>query len=47
VTASFGIAVFPLHGYLVEDLLRIADSALYRAKAKGRDRLEVASLFQQ
>lgn len=47
VTASLGIAVFPLHGYLVEDLLRVADAALYRAKAKGRDRLEVASLFKQ
>lgn len=41
ITASFGVAVFPLHGADAESLLRAADTALYRAKDWGRDRVEV------
>jgi diguanylate cyclase (GGDEF)-like protein len=47
VTISAGLAMFPAHGYLVEDLLKAADVALYRAKGKGRNRLEIASPFNQ
>jgi len=39
LTASVGVASFPAHGFEVEDLLRAADSALYRAKRMGRDRV--------
>lgn len=35
VTASIGIAIFPLHGADAESLLRSADRSMYRAKAKG------------
>src|SRR5690606_5266552 len=43
VTASFGVAAFPEHDVeTVDDLLRCADRALYRAKAAGRDRVVVA-----
>jgi diguanylate cyclase (GGDEF)-like protein len=38
-TFSGGLAVFPVHGATVEDLLRAADAALYEAKHGGRDRL--------
>jgi diguanylate cyclase (GGDEF)-like protein/PAS domain S-box-containing protein len=38
-TLSVGIAVYPEHGDLAEDLLRNADRALYLAKALGRDRV--------
>ena len=37
VTFSVGIACFPDHGTSAEQLLHIADLALYRAKAAGRD----------
>jgi diguanylate cyclase (GGDEF)-like protein/PAS domain S-box-containing protein len=37
VTASVGIALFPQHGRQPDELLRHADSALYQAKASGRN----------
>jgi len=36
---SVGVAVFPEHGSTVEDILHAVDTALYRAKAEGRDRV--------
>jgi len=36
VAASIGIALFPIDGTDAEELLRHADMAMYRAKAKGR-----------
>lgn len=41
-TISVGVAVFPEHGESAEELVRLADGALYRAKADGRDRILVA-----
>ncbi|MDA8169711.1 MAG: diguanylate cyclase [Nitrospiraceae bacterium] len=41
VTISLGVAVFPKNGLNPDALLRAADSALYRAKAEGRDRVSV------
>jgi diguanylate cyclase (GGDEF)-like protein/PAS domain S-box-containing protein len=46
VTCSFGVAVFPDHGHTVQDLFMSADSALYRAKANGRNRVECAATVQ-
>jgi len=43
VTVSAGIATFPEHGTAADELIRIADAALYRAKAEGRDRLVIGS----
>lgn len=37
VTASIGISLYPADGNRTEDLLRKADSALYRAKANGKN----------
>jgi predicted signal transduction protein with EAL and GGDEF domain len=41
VTASVGVAVFPTDGQERDLLLRHADAALYRAKARGRNRFEL------
>jgi diguanylate cyclase (GGDEF)-like protein len=41
LTASIGIACYPEHGDTVEQLLDNVDKALYRAKNKGKNRIEV------
>jgi diguanylate cyclase (GGDEF)-like protein/PAS domain S-box-containing protein len=39
ITLSMGISTYPDQGSNAEDLLRVADAALYRAKQEGRDRV--------
>lgn len=39
VTLSVGVASYPTHGTVVEELYRAADAALSLAKAEGRDRV--------
>lgn len=41
ITASFGVATYPLDGGDSENLIDHADIALYRAKAKGKNRVEI------
>ncbi len=43
LTVSIGLAAFPAHGETGALLLRAADSALYKAKAEGRNRV-IASI---
>jgi diguanylate cyclase (GGDEF)-like protein len=37
--ASVGVALYPRHGEDAEALLRHADTAMYRAKARGKQRV--------
>ena len=42
VTASIGVAFFPQHAPELDEVVNIADAAMYRAKAEGRDRIVLA-----
>lgn len=39
VTASFGIAYFPLNSQKIEELIKLADDLLYKAKRLGKNRV--------
>ncbi len=43
VTISIGIAVAPLHGKTIKELVGAADAALYEAKETGRNRVCLAT----
>jgi diguanylate cyclase (GGDEF)-like protein len=39
ITMSMGVAAYPEKGGRMDELLRVADTALYKAKQEGRDRV--------
>ncbi len=41
-TMSIGISEYPLHAENIQQLIDLSDQALYQAKQKGRDRIEIA-----
>jgi len=43
VTASVGVGVFPSHGATLDEVVRAADLAMYRAKSDGRNRVVLAA----
>lgn len=46
-SASIGIAMFPTPGQTTDDLLREADTAMYRAKESGRNRVAFFEIAMQ
>jgi len=46
ITLSLGVASYPEHGDTANELIRIADAALYRAKVEGRDRVVLAHVSE-
>ena len=40
-TASFGVSSYPQHGKTPDQLTHAADTALYKAKRNGRNRVEL------
>ncbi len=47
ITGSFGVASFPVHGYSVEDIIRVADAGMYVSKHQGGDRVSTAEEFAE
>ncbi|NOD74726.1 diguanylate cyclase [Ruegeria sp. HKCCD4332] len=46
ITISVGVAHYPKHGTMPQDLMRAADDALYVAKDQGRNQVQVAGESQ-
>ena len=42
ITGSFGVASFPVHGFSMEDIIRVADAGMYVSKRKGGDLVSTA-----
>jgi diguanylate cyclase (GGDEF)-like protein len=45
ITGSFGVGSFPVHGFSVEDIIRVADAGMYVSKHAGGDRVSTAEEF--
>jgi len=43
ITISLGVATYPTHGAMPQDLMKSADDALYASKAAGRNQVTVAA----
>ena len=43
ITASIGISTYPSNGTTVEEIIKNADAALYRAKASGKNNYQIYS----
>src|SRR5581483_353212 len=42
ITGSFGVASFPVHGFSVQDIIRVADAGMYVSKHAGGNRVSTA-----
>ena len=42
ITGSFGLATFPVHGTVAEEILRVADSGMYASKRSGGNCVSMA-----
>jgi diguanylate cyclase (GGDEF)-like protein len=42
ITGSFGVGSFPVHGFSMEDIIRVADAGMYVSKHAGGDRVSTA-----
>jgi diguanylate cyclase (GGDEF)-like protein len=45
VTGSFGVASFPMHGFSIEDIIRVADAGMYVSKRSGGNLVSTAQEF--
>lgn len=47
ITGSFGVASFPVHGFSVEDIIRVADAGMYVSKHAGGNRVSTAEEYAE
>jgi len=47
ITGSFGVASFPVHGFAMEDLIRVADEGMYVAKHAGGNQVSTSEPFRE
>src|SRR5438067_844849 len=47
ITGSFGVGSFPVHGFSMEDIIRVADAGMYVSKHAGGDRVSTAEEFSE
>ncbi len=45
ITGSFGVASFPVHGFSMEELIRVADAGMYVAKHAGGNQVSTSDAF--
>ena len=45
VTGSFGVASFPMHGFSIEDVIRVADAGMYVSKRSGGNMVSTAQEY--
>jgi HD-GYP domain-containing protein (c-di-GMP phosphodiesterase class II) len=45
ITGSFGVASFPVHGFSMEDLIRVADAGMYVSKHAGGNQVSTSEPF--
>jgi diguanylate cyclase (GGDEF)-like protein len=45
ITGSFGVASFPVHGFAMEDLIRVADAGMYVSKHAGGNQVSTSDAF--
>ena len=47
ITGSFGVASFPVHGFSMEDMIRVADAGMYVAKHAGGNQVSTSEPFRE
>ena len=47
ITGSFGVASFPVHGFAMEDLIRVADTGMYVSKHAGGNQVSTSEPFRE
>ncbi len=45
ITGSFGVASFPMHGFSIEDIIRVADAGMYVSKRSGGNMVSAAEEY--
>ena len=45
ISGSFGVASFPIHGFTMEEIIRVADAGMYVSKHAGGNRVSTAEPF--